>query len=269
MTIQPKVEVVAATFENPEKAAAMLIFTKHTRLQMDGAGFEDIYQRVMDDWDWAQDELDYMAETIRSSWEFLDVTFAIRNVSRACAQQITRTRFTPIDGDLYGSYAMQSQRVTDMSEQTWHNPVAMRHGDDSGAAMHYDRLMHNQMKAYKDLMQAGYSAEDARGVLPINLHCSLVAKYNLRMLVEMVVARKSYRAQGEFQMVADQMEKATIAMWPWAETFFRPRNHIADGALQDLEDEIEAIGTEYELSDGTLHQTKVRIAKIRDLVKGG
>jgi flavin-dependent thymidylate synthase len=265
----PKVEVVAATFTDPKQAAAMLIFTKHTRLQMDGAGFEDICMRVMDDWDWALSELNYMAETIRSSWEFLDVTFAIRNVSRACAQQITRTRFTPIDGDLYGSYAMQSQRVTDMSEQTWHNPVAMKHGEDAGAAIHYDRLMHGQMSTYKDLMQAGYSAEDARGVLPINLHCSLVAKYNLRMLVELVVARKSYRAQGEFQMVADQMEKAVVEMWPWAETFFRPRNEIADGALQDLEAELNALGVEYNLSSDDTHSMMIRIAKIRDLVKGG
>jgi hypothetical protein len=60
---------------------------------------------------WPQDrvleELDYIAKTIRSSWEMVDYTFQITGVTRAFTHQFVRTRT--------GSYAQQSQRSVDMS----------------------------------------------------------------------------------------------------------------------------------------------------------
>jgi flavin-dependent thymidylate synthase len=209
-------------------------------------------------------ELDYMAKTIRSSWEFLDVTFTIRNVSRACAQQITRTRFTPIDGDLFGSYAMQSQRVTDMSAMGWHNPY------ETGDALHedFEVCMIEAMSKYSALVEDGSKLEDARGVLPVNLHCNLIAKYNLRMLVDLVQKRESYRAQGEYNVIAREMREALVEMWPWAELFLRPKNELAKAAVEDLKASLRAGCNESNVGRAALHDIMIKLAKVDDILQG-
>lgn len=276
------VQIIASSNEDPIKAAALLIFTKSTRLQMDGDSLADVIDRCKGDPEWMESQLQYMAKTIRSSWEFLDVTFSIRNVSRACAQQITRTRFTPIDGDLFGSYAMQSQRVTDMSKATWHNPIRdnSEQLDVNGAnqASVFDYFVHQSMAGYKDLCEGhdrgsetweGLKLEDARGALPINLHCSLVAKYNLRVLVDLCQARESYRAQGEYNQLAALMKEAVIDMWPWASIFFMPKDDIAKLAMDDLRESIKAAANANDVPGTALHDIMIKLAKVDDLLQGG
>jgi len=70
-------------------AADILIFTKSTRLTMAPEGLEQI-ERLPEET--KLKELEQMAKTIPSSWEFVDLTFLFSGVTRACAQQITRTR---------------------------------------------------------------------------------------------------------------------------------------------------------------------------------
>ena len=75
-----KVELVNHTSD----AVNLLLFTKNTRLMND----DDAYSSISD---WPenkkQEELDYMLKTIRSSWEFIDYTFNIRDVSRGFTHQ--------------------------------------------------------------------------------------------------------------------------------------------------------------------------------------
>lgn len=261
-----KVEIVSATEIDPIRAAALLIFTKHTRLQMDGSGLQSIIDKCEADPAWMHSELEYMAKTIRSSWEFLDVTFAITNVSRACAQQITRTRFTPIDGDLFGSYAMQSQRVTDMKSSSWHVPDGI--AKDEAVGDHYASMMEEAMSNYRFLTQTlNVKLEDARGVLPVNLHCNLVAKYNLRMLVDLIHARSSYRAQGEFNQIAAEMRQELINMWPWAEIFLRPRNQIAKELISELR--LEIAEQQQGFAPVDYHKLMTLLAKVEDQIEGG
>lgn len=265
MTQRNHVQIVAATFRDPIQAAALLIFTKSTRLDMTATGFEDVVAKCRYDEPWMMNELDYMSKTIRSSWEFLDVTFSIRDVSRACAQQITRTRFTPIDGDLFGSYAMQSQRVTDMSKMGWHNPFP----EDSPHWQPFEDMMAMAVQgSYQDLVDRGAKLEDARGVLPVNLHCNLIAKYNLRMLVDLCQKRESYRAQGEFNVVAREMREALVEMWPWAALFLRPKNEMAKAAVDDLKAEIRKHVSEANIGRGPLHDIMIKLAKVDDILQG-
>lgn len=274
-----KVEIVSATEHDPIRAAALLIFTKSTRLKMVSSGLDDIVEKCESDPRWMHKELDYMSKTIRSSWEFLDVTFSIENVSRACAQQITRTRFTPIDGDLFGSYAMQSQRVTDMSEATWHNPIRDNgKKDDVGHAEDFDNVAGQILENYAELVREdagvgsehipGMSLEDARGILPMNLHCSLVAKYNLRLLADLLQARSSYRAQGEFNQVAMLMREALIGMWPWVEMFLRPRDELAKLAFEDFRGVIRKHCNEDNVGVKGIHEMMIHLAKVEDLLQG-
>ena len=245
--MQPKVTIIAATEKRPELAAALLIFTKQTRLKMSAGGLDEVRDKCIYDPDWMHEQLDYMSKTIRSSWEFLDVTFMVENVSRACAQQMTRTR--------QASYAMQSQRVTDMSGVTFHIPDSVKDKDA------YNNSLGAGIESYRQLVEDGESMEDARGVLPMNVHCNLVAKYNLRTLADLLPARTSYRAQGEYNEVARQMRAAIIEMWPWATMFFQPRNSIANEILDELMAAAE--------NGASVHELKILASKAKDSINGG
>lgn len=203
-------------------AAHLLMFTKATRLNMSPDLLADIQSMSEHQ---KMEELRYMATTIPSSWEFASVTFLISGVSRAAAQQITRTR--------QASYAMQSQRVTDVSGARVMNPYK------PGTAAHqqFNSAVDASLAAYTDQLEDGCAPQDARGLLPMNIHTNLVARYNLRALVDLVTARKSMRTQGEYSLVVHAMEREVLAAWPWAQGFFDSKNQKALDILEQAADE--------------------------------
>ena len=95
----------------PVMQVNLLLFTKNTRLMNDEGAYDKIKA-------WPQEQkdehLDYMLNTIKSSWEFIDYTFDIRDVSRGFTHQFVRTR--------QGSYAQQSQRTVDMTGFEYYTP---------------------------------------------------------------------------------------------------------------------------------------------------
>jgi flavin-dependent thymidylate synthase len=200
-------------------AARLLAFTKGTRLQMTPDGLDKFMTMPVLE---LQKELAYMSNTIASSWEFVDVVFAINDVSRACAQQITRTRTA--------SYAMQSQRVTDMSKVSCHIPDSV----PPDCLTHYQLALSAALTSYEKLVKDGCSLEDARGVLPMNTHCNLVAKYNLRAWVDLVRARNSLRVQGEYRDVVKAMRDTVLKQWPWALTFIEPKQSKAIAMIEHV-----------------------------------
>jgi thymidylate synthase (FAD) len=197
-------------------AADMLIFTKSTRLNMNPNLFKEIQDKPVK---WKMEELEKMAATIPSSWEFVDVTFLISDITRACAQQVTRTRT--------GSYAMQSQRVVDVSSAGVMNPALTY---DHHLA--YEAAAAQSIERYKQLIEEGMQLQDARGLLPINIKCNLVAKYNLRAIVDLVRARESLRTQGEYVQIVGQMKNLIIGAWKWSKPFFESPH---DKAIKMLE----------------------------------
>ncbi len=72
----------------------------------------------------------------------------------------------------------------------------------------------------------------------MNSQCNLVAKYNLRALTDVVKARRSLRAQGEYTEAANAMEEATLAVWPWAEPFFVSDHELALTMLEAIAKEL-------------------------------
>jgi len=111
-----KVELVNYT----QDAVDLLLFTKNTRLMP----VDDAYNRIAE-WEWEkkQAELDYMLNTIRSSWEFIDYTFNVRDVTRGFTHQFVRTR--------QASYAQQSQRTVDMSGFSYYTPPEIEKDEDA------------------------------------------------------------------------------------------------------------------------------------------
>lgn len=236
-----KVTILSST----PKAAQLLLFTKNTRLNMTPGLMEDIAswppERIAE-------ELRYMATTIRSSWEFVDVVFLVEGASRACAQQITRTR--------NASYAMQSQRVVDARGIG----VVRPEFDDPIADVIFDRAANAARTAYADLRDVGVSAENARAILPMNSECNLVAKYNLRAFADLVAARSSLRAQGEYAAIVREMRRLVEELWPWTGPFFESPH---DAAIAMLEEAARTLGVVP--GEGTGWQ----IAKAIDLLRKG
>lgn len=224
-------------------AANLLLFTKNTRLDLDESSL-DILSSLSDEG--KKEQLKLMSQTIPSSWEFIDVTFLISGVSRACAQQITRTR--------NASYAMQSQRVVNASEMKAVNPYA----PGSSANALFEEGVEKARKFYIELLDADSTFQDARGIMPMATTSNLVAKYNLRAFVDLVKSRESLRTQGEYRDIVAKMKAAVLNVWPWSEPFFKSAN---ESAISILEEVIAEIG----LTTGSGPGWKV--AKAIDLIR--
>lgn len=187
-------------------ALELLLYTKNTRLQ--GA------QSLDDIKEWPEhkklEELSYMRDTIKSSWEFVGYVFEINDVTRAFTHQLVRTRT--------GSYAQESQRTVDVRNNGYLPP------SDNLIQLHqnfYDASMRDSIQAYEDMINDGIPVQDARGVLPTNMYTNIIAKFDLRTLHQMAEVRLCTRTQGEYQQVFKLMRDEVLRVHPWAEDFIQ------------------------------------------------
>jgi thymidylate synthase ThyX len=235
---------------DPMFAARLLAFTKNTRLNMTPDAFTTFMAKPVEE---IAKEMEYMATTIPSSWEFVDAIFLFTNVRRSTAQQVTRTRTA--------SFAMQSQRVNDMSGVTWDEPAT----EDAILINGLNTGMRMAINSYSDLVQLGLSLEEAREVLPVGTHCNLVAKYNLRTLVELCQKRQSLRVQGPFNEIVRKMQENILGVWPWAEPFFRPKQEASIALIEQVAKDLAHL----EGVNGAMYKGLCgKLAKAADLLKG-
>lgn len=201
-------------------AVDLLIFTKQTRLNMSPEGLKAIKEAT---WEAKLKELEYMSRTIPSSWEMIDVIFMIEGVSRAFANQLVRTR--------QASYAQQSMRVTDVSGFNYSTGPTIANNKD--ASVVYEVMMNAIQHAYTNLLKLGVSIEDARGILPLNIHTNIVAKYNFRAFCDLVRKRSSGRVQSEYRQALDLMVGEVMEVWPWSKLFFKSKKAEALARLTE------------------------------------
>ena len=178
-------------------AVPLLLYTKDTRLQ--GAqSLEDIKL-------WSEEKqiehLRYMRDTIQSSWEFVNYTFQIDEVTRNFTHQLVRTR--------HGSYAQQSQRTVDVRDATVIGPNHRK----------FELVANHALSAYARMIDDGVPVQEARAVLPTGTTTSIIAKYDLRTLHNMALLRMCTRTQGEYQEVFNKMIGEVFDVHPWAEEF--------------------------------------------------
>jgi flavin-dependent thymidylate synthase len=217
---------------DPARAAAnLLVFTKQTRLKLTPNLLSDI-----ENWsDMAiMKELDYMAKTIPSSWEFVTYTFLITGVTRAFTHQFVRTRT--------GSYAQQTMRVLEMEEWTYGTGPSI--AGNRNLEELYDLEMKSIDLTYKQLLADGAKAEDARGILPTNIHTNIVAKFDLRTFSDTQRKRASVRTQGEYRDVLTAMHDRVLEAHPWTAMFI---DRSFDKAAKELELLIEECARDSEL----------------------
>jgi thymidylate synthase (FAD) len=200
-----------------QDAENLLMFTKATRLTMSPGLLDEIRNRSHED---KLAELEYMANTIPSSWEFVDYTFLVEGVSRAYTHQQVRTRAA--------SYAQQTMRVLNMNDFDY---IYTDRNRADPMAMNVINDCLNQIKlAYARLIELGQPAEDARGILPTNIATNIVAKFNLRTFVDLAKARTGGRTQSEYQKVINAMVDEVLRVHPWAEKFLfqQGRDYFAE-----------------------------------------
>lgn len=217
-----KISLINSTPE-PEN---LLIFTKQTRLNLSPGLMDEIRS-------WPEErklqELEYMSRTIPSSWEFVNFTFLIEQVTRAFTHQLVRTRT--------GKYAQQTMRLLKVANKD------MAFGYETGPSIldknkHIQKIYIDTMKSindsYKCLVDLGVKPEDARGLLPTNIHTNIVVQFDLRTLSETFKKRVGIRSQGEYRDVIQTMADLVIGQYPWAELFIKPRLPTVVEKLHDI-----------------------------------
>lgn len=203
-----------------QNAVEKLIFCKNTRLQMSASNMQDVMNMSMEE---KLEALEYIANTIKSSWEFLDFTFMVEGVSRAFTHQFVRNRM--------GSYAQQTMRILDVSGFDYITGPSILTDEQNEL---YHGTMATIAAAYNELIESGVKIEDARGILPTNICTNIVAKYNLRTLSDMMASRSSSRTQGEFRFVIDAMYEEVIKVMPWLHMFLRDKKTQAANQLESV-----------------------------------
>jgi flavin-dependent thymidylate synthase len=190
-----------------QEAEELLIFTKSTRLNLSPGLLDSIrgwpVERI-------GEELKYIANTIKSSWEFVSYVFMIEGVSRGFTHQFVRSR--------HGSYAQQSMRVTNMSHYDFVMPERIAAKPSAKALV--DNCNRVIMATYRGLVEdEGIPAEDARSVLPTNISTNICVKHNLRSFSDLAISRLGGRTQDEYQRVMNAMVDEVLKVHPWARDF--------------------------------------------------
>lgn len=199
-------------------AAELLLFTKSTRLTMSPGLFDEIKRWTPEK---KAEELEYMANTIPSSWEFVDYVFMVEGVSRAFTHQFVRSR--------NASYAQQTMRVLHMGEYDYVKTDRLLECEEASRLV--DKVNETIRAAYNEMTTGlGVPAEDARGVLPTNISTNIVAKFNLRAFVDLAKSRTGGRTQNEYQKVVNAMVDEVLLVHPWAEKFLfqKGRDYFAE-----------------------------------------
>lgn len=192
-----------------ENAREILIFSKRTRHMTSEAKLSDVMSMPEEV---KEQEIRYIFSTIGSSWEFISYTFYITNVTRAFTHQLVRHRVGV-------AFAQQAQRVGTQEDFGYMTPPDII---DIGATIIYSRTMTDIQEGYNELLKRNARPQDARGVLPTNIHTNILVKINLRALSDMLTVRLCLRAQGEFQNVARMMQKSVISVHPWTSGVLAP-----------------------------------------------
>lgn len=144
--------------------------------------------------------------------EFVDYTFAIDGISRACSHQLVRHRMA--------SYEQTSQRHVNMDGFQYIMPISIQ--NDVESENEYKQLMNCIASFYKDMVNAGIPEEDARYILPNACTTNLVMKINARSLKNFLSLRMCNKAQWEIRELADEMYKLVCEHTPQVAEYMGP-----------------------------------------------
>ncbi len=123
-------------------------------------------------------------------------SFGVEGISRACSHQLVRHRLA--------SYSQQSQRYVSQRERFEAvTPPSVRH--NPALASRFEVMLNELHTLYRDMVEAGIPAEDARFLLPNAATTKIVMTMNARELRHFFLLRCCRRAQWEIRIMAKEM----------------------------------------------------------------
>ena len=146
--------------------------------------------------------------------EHIYFTFAIEGISRACSHQLVRHRAGIV-------FSQQSQRYVEIKESKQellevlnkYEGPEMKEICDKYFVNFKDRIDSDLIKTlcqYRDLIDGGCKAEDARNVLPNSTKTNITMSVNYRELIHLCNLRLCTRAQKEirdlFKLIVKEIE---------------------------------------------------------------
>jgi len=135
----------------------------------------------------------------RTALEYVSLTFLIKNVSRAFQQQLTRTRLA--------SYSIQSLRVVSKKGFATGGHYTMPPNLDEFKKAQFHVAMLQIQDQYEYFIEKGFDPEDARGILPLNIHSDITMTINLNALYHMTEQRLCLNTQHEYRNVVMRIAK--------------------------------------------------------------
>jgi thymidylate synthase (FAD) len=130
--------------------------------------------------------------------EYVSFVFKLENVSRALQQQLTRHR-------IGFSFSIQSLRCVDLPNFAINGNYTNPFPEDSSKHTQYELNMLQIQRTYNYALKSGVPTQDARGLLPLNIHSTITFSCTFRALVDMVNKRLCLKTQDEFRQVAYQI----------------------------------------------------------------
>ncbi len=193
-----KVNLIKYTRE-PEKMVAVA-----ARLCYSPVGVDDLMDKLGD-----EDIKKLVRFVIKSghhsTTEHVSFTFAVEGVSRALTHQLVRHRIA--------SYNQQSQRYVKFKDNfEYITPPAIEKSRE--AKKKYDSLISDVHNLYKELLDSGIEAEDARYILPNASETKIIVSMNGRELLHFFTVRCCNRAQWEIRELATSMLKQVKKVAP-------------------------------------------------------
>lgn len=128
--------------------------------------------------------------------EHASFTFGVEGISRACSHQLVRHRLA--------SYSQQSQRYVSHKER-FAAVIPPSVADRPELRERFEAFLEEAHRAYRELLDAGIPAEDARFVLPNAAETKIVVTMNARELHHFFNLRCCRRAQWEIRAMAVEM----------------------------------------------------------------
>lgn len=130
--------------------------------------------------------------------EHVSFTFAIEDLSRGAAQQLTRHRIGV-------AFSVQSTRYNNVENMGfWKSPTIEK---NKTLSKEFDEYLNSAAGFYRHLIDCGIPMEDARDVLPLALNSNMVMTMNCRELIHFFGLRLCMKAQKEIRDLANEMLK--------------------------------------------------------------
>lgn len=140
----------------------------------------------------------FLKEPHQTFMEYIHCQFLIENVSRAFQQQLTRHRLA--------AFAIQSLRVYDVGSFATGRRYTIPSTVQNPSEFH--RCMEELQYTYREMVAAGENLEDARGILPLNIHSTITMSVNFNSLRHILQGRLCLTAQEEARKVGYLIKKA-------------------------------------------------------------